>query len=413
MEFASIDPTDDTTCLWHITDSHLLRHIEQFVTDGTCTICPTESLPSNRPVINLEHLARVVSEFAERNYDHFGFMPDEEQLLTPMNTEEVVAQLLQDSVEPAALDLIAELTAGLIHEDQDWFESFDEGGKAGIEFEWDDFEDSVKHESRLLSPPSGTQPETAPERNYVFVRSLLVLAEERAGLVRTLQKGTKLHRARIERNARELEQTARKSPATELGPAPADRVSAGRMNAQGVPMLYVAQDAETACAEVASHSPYDEAVAGTFILQQPLRILDLTQVPPLRSVFDDTCEDGDERLNSLSFYRDRITRPVILDGNHPVDYVASQMLTEAYRWWTTPRLDGIAYPSRVRKGGTNIVLFFGDPIWFEAVGEPSSRFARFQRQDKRSTGAPLFVIDHKSVRRYRVERALAVEHTMI
>jgi RES domain-containing protein len=133
------------------------------------------------------------------------------------------------------------------------------------------------------------------------------------------------------------------------------------MNAQGVPMLYVTLDAETACAEVASHSPYDETVVGAFILQQPLRILDLTQVPPPRSVFDETHKEGDDRLSSLSFYKDRITRPVILDDNHPVDYVPSQMLTEAFRWWTNPRLDGIAYPSRVRKGGTNVVLFFGDP----------------------------------------------------
>ncbi|MFJ3404154.1 RES domain-containing protein [Promicromonospora sp. NPDC090134] len=409
MEFDPIGQTDDTMCLRHITDRHLLRRVEQFATSGACTICVTAS----GQVINLEHLAQVVYDFAERTYDHDGFRIEGEQLQSPMDTEEIVERLLADAIEPAVLDPVAGLMGGLIHEELDWFEPFDMDHNAGVEFEWDDFEQSIKHESRLLSPAAGAQPETAPERNHEFVRSLLVFAEKRAGLVRAIGRGTELHRARIERDARKLERDARESPAGTLGPAPAERVSAGRMNAQGVPMLYVAQDVETACAEVASHSPYDEAVVGTFILQRTLHILDLTLVPPPRSVFDDTIEEGDNRLNSLGFYRDRITRPVILDGNHPVDYVASQILTEAFRWWTSPRLDGIAYPSRVREGGTNIVLFFGDPIWFETVGETKSRLTRYQRHDKHGAEDPLFVIDHKTVRRYRVNRALTVERSVL
>lgn len=411
MEFNSIRPADDVMCLAHITDSHLLRRVEEFAEKGECTICKTESLTPGGPVVNLKQVARVVEAVASHNYDHNGFVEDNEQLLQPLQTEEVVATLLNGSVEPAAFDLVSGLTAELVHQAQDWFERFDMDHEAGVQFEWDDFEHSLKHESRLLSPTTSTQPETAPEKNYAFVRSLLVFAEERAGLVRTLSTGTKLYRARTERDSRALEAKVRDSPARELGPAPAERVTAGRMNAQGVPMLYVAGDAETACAEVASHSPYDEAVAGTFILQQPLRILDLTQVPPPRSVFDETQDEGDDRLNSLNFYKDRITRPVILDNNHPVDYVPSQMLTEAFRWWTNPRLDGIAFPSRLREGGTNVVLFFGDPMWYEQEGRQSSRLTRFQRQDERRSQGPVFIIDPKTVRRYRVKRELTVERS--
>ncbi|SDP64684.1 RES domain-containing protein [Arthrobacter sp. ok909] len=396
-------------CLAHITDSHLLRRVEEFAETGECTICETESLMPRGHVVNVERVARVVADVASRSYDHEGFVVDNEQLSRPLQTDEVVATLLDGSVEPAAFDLVSGLTKQLVHQEQDWFEPFDEGYEAGVQFEWDDFEQSLKHESRLLTPTTSTRPKTAPEKNYAFVRSLLVFAEERAGLVRTLRRGTKLYRARTERDSRALEEKVRDSPARELGPAPAERVTAGRMNAQGVPMLYVALDAETACAEVASHSPYDEAVGGAFILQQTLRILDLTQVPPPRSVFDETHEEGDDRLRSLNFYKDRITRPVILDDNHPVDYVPSQMLTEAFRWWTNPSLDGIAFPSRVRKGGTNVVLFFGDPMWFEQQGRQSSRFTRFQRDNERGNQGPVFIIDPKTVRRYRVKRALTVE----
>jgi RES domain-containing protein len=359
--------------------------------------------------VDLKHLAPLLTTAAHRFYDHIGFVVDEAQVLPPIDATEVVTSLLGAAVEPAALRCVSEAAAEFVREEKAWFVPFDEDDDAGVQFEWDDFEQSVKHETRLLAPPVGTKALTPPERNYAFVRSLLFLAEERFGLIQTLERGTKLFRARTERDSRALEEKVRNSPATELGPAPIERAAAGRMNAQGVPMLYVALEADTACTEVASHSPYDEAVVGTFILQQPLRILDLTQIPPRRSVFDDANAGDDKRLASLNFYRDRITQPVILDDNHPVDYVPSQMLTEAFRWWSRPPLDGIAFPSRVRDGGTNVVLFFGDPKWYQELNKPSSRFSQFEREMERGRSGPVFVIDPVTVRRFGVERSMTVK----
>jgi RES domain-containing protein len=361
-------------------------------------------------VVNLERLARVVEEVAQESYDHEGWISDGAQILEPLTTEEVVMALLEDAMEPEALDLAVALTASLINEELDWFEPFGMDREDGIEIEWDFFEQRVKHETRLLlRPRDGARAASAAEKNYAFIESLLFLSEERAGLIRELPRGTKLYRARSERDAIEFERTARERPARELGPAPSERASAGRMNAQGVPMFYVALDAETACAEVASHSPYDEAVVGRFIVQQKLRVLDLTTVPEPRSMFDETPRDDiDERLNSLSVYRDRITRPVILDGSHPVDYAPTQVITDAFRYWPEQPLDGIMYPSRVRDGGKNIVLFYGDRMWFESPEEKSSRLEGFIRLTDHNRKTSLFRIDPKTVRRYRVKRDISV-----
>jgi hypothetical protein len=201
MEFNSVGPTEDTMCLAHITDSHLLRRVEEFAETGECTICETATLTPKGPVVNLERVARVVEAVASCSYDHEEFIVDNEQLLPPLQTDEVVATLLDGSVEPATFDLVSGLTASLIHQEEDRFVPFDMDYEAGVQFEWDDFEQSVKHESRLLAPATSTQPETAPEKNYAFVRSLLVFAEERAGLVRALHKGTKLYRARTDRRS--------------------------------------------------------------------------------------------------------------------------------------------------------------------------------------------------------------------
>lgn len=409
MDLDLIAPTGDAMCLKHVVDYHLHTRLVGSEQDGPCVVCVREKLTPEGPVVNLHDIAQVVADAVLRSYDHEGFVVDGEQFQEPFNNEEVVSSVLEGSIDPSVSETVASLIADLFPAYETWFEPFDIDAQAGIQFEWDDFETNVKHVTRLLSAPTGRRPLTPPEQNYQFVRSLLVLTEERAGLILTLDEGTELYRARVERDVRGLEQRVRASPASELGPAPSDRASAGRMNAQGVPLLYVAGDEETACAEVASHSPYNDAVVGAFVLQQPLRILDLTQVPPPVSIFAEMAEEPDRRLSSLGFYVERISRPVIQDGNHPVDYVPSQMLTEAFRWWSEPQLDGIAWPSKVHDGGTNIVLFFGEPIWFENIGQESPRMTRYQRDIERGSEEPVFVIDPDSVRRYEVERSMAVK----
>lgn len=410
MEYPRIGTTDDSMCLAHVKDIFLLRQVNLHAEDGSCSLCAEKGLTPDGPVVNLGHVAALVDEVAVRSYDHEGQFLDQEQILEPRSTEEVVEALLDGCITLDVLDVACELVAGLISDELDWFEPYDMDHEAGVQFEWNDFEQSVKHESRLLSPPRGTKARTAPENNYEFVRSLLVFAAEHTGLIQLLPRGTELFRARTERDSRKLERDAQNSPETELGPAPEDRASAGRMNAQGVPMFYAAFDAETACAEVAAHSPYDEAVAGTFILQQPLRVLDLTRSLPIRSIFDDSPpEEGDDRLASLGYYVRRITQPVILDGNHPVDYAPTQLLTDAFRYWTDPRIDGIVYPSLVSKGGKNVVLFFGNPRWFERVGTSASRLQRFERETERGTPESLFSIDPRTVRRYIVDRDITIK----
>ncbi|GAA1215982.1 RES family NAD+ phosphorylase [Rhodoglobus aureus] len=413
MEFDPVSFTDDALCLSHISDQQLLRRLSVSTEDGECLICAAIGRPQSGSVVNFERLAQVVYDTMLRAHDHDGLYIDGEQLLDPLTTEEAAASLLADAIELDVLDAVTETVVSLIHDDVDWFIPYDMDYEAGVQFEWNDFEDSVKHESRMLTASRGAQPESAAEKNYAFVKSLLVLAEERMGLVRVFERGTKVYRARIERDALEFEAKAKKAPARELGAAPRDRASAGRMNAQGVPMFYVALDAATACAEVAAHSPYDEVVVGTFVVQQPLRILDLTTVPPTGSIFDDAPkQDGDERLTSLGFYVERITQPVILDGSHPVDYAPTQVLTDAFREWAVPRLDGIAYPSRVSEGGgTNVVLFYSDRMWFESPDEPSTRFERMVREVEHGRKTSLFRVDPKTIRRYRVNRQISVNRS--
>ncbi len=406
--FPPVSTTEDTMCLAHIIDPYLQKHVEPFAEDGPCTVCTREGLQQRGQVVNLEELAKVVYQHAEQVYDHEGRYIEGEQLLTPLDTAEVVAELISDQIELIVSDLVCELTAELITESRDWFSDLDYDEDAMREFAWRDFEDTIKHESRLLFPPVGEDPTSTPERNFLFVQSLLWFAAEEAGLRRTLAEGTKLYRARTGRDTYGLSQEIQASPAKGLGPAPRDRVAAGRMNAQGVSVFYVALDEQTACAEVVSHSPYDIAVVGEFVLRQPLTILDLTTVPQPSSKFNDEADERDARMDNLAEFVQRIIRPVIVDGNHPVDYAPTQIITEAFRWWSKPKIDGIAYRS-LNGGGTNVVLFYGEAFWFESDSEKGTNMDRIERDTARGSHEPVFFIDSKTVRRHRVRRTFSVD----
>lgn len=197
MEFDPASSTDEGLCLSHIRDEHLLRRLAESVEDGECMICAANGRASSAQVVNFERVAMVVYDTMVCSFNHEGFYIDGEQLLQPLTTKDVVATLLADAIELDAVDRVNGAVALLLHEDLDWFVPYDMDHEAGVEFEWNDFEDSIKHESRMLTPPrEGSLPESAAEKNYSFVRSLLVLAEDRMGLVRTYERGTKVYRAR-------------------------------------------------------------------------------------------------------------------------------------------------------------------------------------------------------------------------
>lgn len=413
--FPRTSSTEDVMCLAHITDPYLLALIKKDGEDRdgrACAVCERENLTPAGPVINLGPLAEFVYEHAEMIYDHEGFYSDGEQWLSDVDQYEVINTVIWESVDQQVRDTIVELVADLFPLGENWFEQ-DPDHLDWEQDQWAKFEKNIKHKTRFSTKPSKPWPLTPPEFNYEFITRTLEYAEPDSGLRTTLEVGTKLYRARTDRDAEALLKTARQSPAASLGPAPYERVAAGRMNAQGVAMLYVAYKPETACAEVASHSPYSDAVVGEFVVQQPLTVLDLTAVSARHSIFD-SGQSGKGVLASLGTFVDRITRPVILDGNHPVDYAPTQVLTDAFRWWTEPKLDGIIYPSRVHEGGKNLVLFYGEPYWYESATEQATSWHCHKREERRGNPGPVFSIDTASVQLFKVSRSFTVEqpHTI-
>lgn len=178
-----------------------------------------------------------------------------------------------------------------------------------------------------------------------------------AGLITSLEAGTKIFRARI----KEPGDSWGPSSAT-MGRPPSRMARAGRMNPAGISYLYTAFEQQTAIAETVSGPPTEIHVA-TFELSTNVTVLNLCDLPPVPSIFDNERLPNYEQLLFLHSFVDEIAQPIRKDGGEHIDYVPSQVVSEwfahacSYDEHESPGLDGLMYPSAVRPGGRNLVLF--------------------------------------------------------
>jgi hypothetical protein len=132
------------------------------------------------------------------------------------------------------------------------------------------------------------------------------------------------------------------------------------MNPAGISYFYLAFEQETAVAEVIDKPPCHAAI-GAFEVKKELTFLDLTELPPLPSMFNSDYSEEREGLIFLDHFIDAIAIPVTKDGREHVDYLPSQVICEffsqVFQIDGENQIDGIAYPSAVRLGGKNFVIF--------------------------------------------------------
>ena len=146
--------------------------------------------------------------------------------------------------------------------------------------------------------------------------------------------------------------------ADKLGPPPSQKATANRMSPAGISMFYGATDLDTAVAEIGAHSSYGYAVTGEFTTGREVRLIDLTRLPKIPSIFNEqTFRSYYSILFLHNFVRD-LTLPVDLDGQEHIDYVPTQVFTEYLKYSFPVRVDGLMFPS-AQGPGANVVVFYG------------------------------------------------------
>ena len=227
-----------------------------------------------------------------------------------------------------------------------------------LNYSWDAFCALIKHDRRYFFLRE-------PEDQELFSPSALLRELEgwcrKFELISIVPVNRPLYRARRQKPGERL-----RTPG-ELGPPPREKATvANRMSPPGIVMFYGSDEPETALREVAGipKCEADRYAVGEFRTLRETRILDLTGIPRIPSIFEpipDTLEyDPRPPLIFLNYFAAELSMPIAGDRSVHIEYVPPQVVTEfvrtEFRHEGLP-LDGIRYRSARHEGGTSLVLF--------------------------------------------------------
>lgn len=361
-------PGEKRICSECVSDEYLKRVINQSQTAGqACDYCDKVG-----PTIDIFSLAEMCDAVIENFYEvsnladaviHFGRTPEGNGL------SEVLYTLLDPPSD--AVDDLAELLGGLwfdwsSHEhkygDEDpWFVKKSSLGRE-LNHEWQQMEESLRHEARYLNPIAANLFEE------IFGSILDDRTHQGGCVIVELGNGSEydtLYRARVFQTTRPMEDAFR-HPERHFGPPPPGAGSAGRMNAKGVPVFYGATKPEIAVSEV--RPPVDShVVVASFKIIRPLQVLDFRQLgavslQPDASLFNPETVKQATRNDFLHWLTQMIIMPVVPEQEDH-RYVVTQAIADFLATHPKLNLDGIIFPSAQHSEagagnpGSNVILF--------------------------------------------------------
>ena len=224
-------------------------------------------------------------------------------------------------------------------------------------FSWTAFCEVVMHRRRFFFMDVGHDPDGAEVYSPREVLGTIFDYAQEMDLFVEIGHGTALFRARQEGWRQRWES------AEQLGPPPAEKATqANRMSPAGITMFYGSDDEITALKEIEKRPGW--YALGRFETLRSSVLLDLVELPPLPSLFESTSDGAEVPPRRILKFLRHVAKHMSwrIDGDDRihVDYVPTQVVTEFIRdqvTWEGYRIDGIRYPSSVRKGHASYVLF--------------------------------------------------------
>jgi len=207
-------------------------------------------------------------------------------------------------------------------------------------FNWDFFVDELKMKNRFHT-------------NLINEK---VLESYCSYLEKRYKKGKIFYRGRIADNKKGFNIEEMNAPPFELA-------KAGRVNAEGIRHLYLANDEKTTIHEVRAGA-YDIITVGKFVLQKDIVIIDFQQLNKINP-FDEELNVLDYAINIEHLQKmNREMSKTMRRGDSVLDYIPTQYISDYIKSFLddnqNPKYSGIEYQSTMNKDGFNMVAFYPD-----------------------------------------------------
>jgi hypothetical protein len=134
------------------------------------------------------------------------------------------------------------------------------------------------------------------------------------------------------------------------------------MSPAGIAMFYAAEDEKTAFLE--TYDPKEAHMClmtfGRFLTARSLKLLDLTSIPDVPSIFDEARFETREEIIFLHQLAEDISKPIERDDRVHYEYVPTQIVAEYFRSvFKSAReyIDGVAFKSSRKGAGISYCIF--------------------------------------------------------
>ncbi len=355
-------PADKYVCAKCFDDYAICDFIKHNAVSNNCDYCNAKS-KDEKIAASMDDVVELIYDTIKSEYrDPYGFlMHDDEEDQYFGNVIDTHELIWEVDLEIENVDLEDDIVSSCditqwVREDY-----FDGSEDEQLKDAWEVFSNDIKHINRYtFLHPSLEAPEIF-SINLSPIEMLDTLSKivKENNLINTLDKGMSIYRARVS----SVDDISIFDSALKLGPPPADKALAGRMNAAGIPVFYGAFDTKTAIRETyIPEMNTKKATVGEFLLLKNIKVLDLTAIPKTPSFFDEENRHSRYVLEFLHSFVSDISRPILKDGKEHVEYVPTQVFAEFLRYYITTlddrSLHGILYPSSKDSNKKCCVLFF-------------------------------------------------------
>lgn len=149
--------------------------------------------------------------------------------------------------------------------------------------------------------------------------------------------------------------------ADEMGAPPFEKRKSGRVNPEGIGVLYLTSDEKTALSEVRA-SAFDFVSVGMFRLKKDIEVINISALNKISpALYEGGLESLAANIKIFSDIAREIAKP-LRKNDSILEYLPTQYITEVIK---SKKYEGVEFTSTMGTCGNNIAVF--DESWFECI----------------------------------------------